>query len=112
VFVATGIAAKAPVALFGLRKLAKRREGELSTKTFGVALRDTDLGLTRPGYVLSPLRGSAHPRAAKRDKCRMIQQPCQGRLFITPGSPSQAAPERAKLRRSRSLASMGHEAKK
>jgi hypothetical protein len=91
VFVATGIAAKAPVALFGLGKLEKSREGGLSTKTFWVAPRDRDLGLTPPGYVLLPLRGSGHPRAAKRDKSRMIQQPSQGRLFITPGRASVPA---------------------
>jgi hypothetical protein len=78
VFVATGIALKARVARFGLEKLEKRREGGLSRKTFWVALRDTNLGLTPPGYILLPLRGSEHPRAAKRDKSRMIQQltPC------------------------------------
>jgi hypothetical protein len=97
VFVATGIAAMAPVALFGLGKLEKRRRVVNEDVLGGAARHGPGADAARltsvaPSGLGTPARrqaGLGNPRAAKRGKSRMIPQPCQGRLFITAASPSR-----------------------
>jgi len=82
-----------------IRSLENRHRHQLSCRPFRArqhgsrvesrARRGADLGLTPPGYAISPLFGAGDVRASKRNKSQMSPKPCQDQPLTAPGSPSR-----------------------